>query len=323
MSPASLLCSAAGTGVSVSEGDLTGRMGLIRSGEPVSSGGPGENRASFSALAAVSAGAARIALLGIEESKETSPEARSHNATASEVQTDQVQRRLHRLIVAIACMRAAARLAVLYSGRFYGELTLPAWSKDHLDNLIVPNGAAVFVVVDSLNVCDRSSAVHRAVQLPPNESKWEAASRALLQEARAVFGGWPDLYAKLVQMPGASGNNVEKKFWQASSTSRALPSQPRAVAIRPWTTPVPIPVLADALLELSCTHDHAQAVGVVRALGYPGHLTNRRASMYNWEKQFELISQGMAFVSSHGGKPFDIVVRMRMVCCWLYRGQGS
>ena len=45
--------------------------------------------------------------------------------------------------------------------------------------------------------------------------------------------------------------------------------------------------------------------------------------MYNWEKQFELISQGMAFVSSHGGKPFDIVVRMRMVCCWLSRGQGS
>ena len=114
---------------------------------------------------------------------------------------------------------------MLYSGRLYGELTLPAWSKDHLDNLIVPNRAAVFVVVDSLNVCDRSSAVHRAVQLLPNESKWEAASRALLQEARAVFGGWPILYAKLVQMPGASGNNVEKKFWQASS-ARALLSQP-------------------------------------------------------------------------------------------------
>ena len=225
MSLASLLCSAAGTGVSVSEGDLTGRMGLIRSGEPVSSGGPGEDRASFSALAAVSAGAARIALLGIEESVKDF--ARSALAHGQRVKTDQVQRRLHRLVVATACMRAAARLAVLYSGRFYGELTLPAWSKDHLDNLIVPNCAAVFVVVDSLNVCDRSSAVHRAVRLPPNESKWEAASRALLQEARAIFGGWPDLYAKLVQMPSASGNNVEKKFWQASSTSRALPSQPQ------------------------------------------------------------------------------------------------
>ena len=52
--------------------------------------------------------------------------------------------------MATARKRAGSRLsvAVLYSGRFYGELTLPAWSKDHLDNLIVPNGAAVFVVVD-------------------------------------------------------------------------------------------------------------------------------------------------------------------------------
>ena len=35
--------------------------------------------------------------------------------------------------------------------------------------------------------------------------------------------------------------------------------------------------------------------------------------MYNWEKQFDLIRQGVAFVSSHGAEPFDIVVRMRMV----------
>ena len=39
--------------------------------------------------------------------------------------------------------------------------------------------------------------------------------------------------------------------------------------------------------------------------------------MYNWEKQFELIRQGVAFVhatvSSNGMEPFDIVVRMRMV----------
>jgi hypothetical protein len=39
--------------------------------------------------------------------------------------------------------------------------------------------------------------------------------------------------------------------------------------------------------------------------------------MYNWEKQFELIRQGVAFVrattSSNGAEPFDVVVRMRMV----------
>lgn len=40
--------------------------------------------------------------------------------------------------------------------------------------------------------------------------------------------------------------------------------------------------------------------------------------MYNWEKQFELIRQGMAFVGAtvdgDGAEPFDVVVRMRMVC---------
>ena len=51
-------------------------------------------------------------------------------------------------------------VAVLYSGRFYGELTAPEWSKDHLNNLIVPNRAAVFVVVDPVNVCDTSAVNH-------------------------------------------------------------------------------------------------------------------------------------------------------------------
>ena len=45
-------------------------------------------------------------------------------------------------------------VAVLYSGRFYGALTPASWVQDHLDHLIVPNRAAVFVVVDPLNVCD-------------------------------------------------------------------------------------------------------------------------------------------------------------------------
>ena len=119
--------------------------------------------------------------------------------------------------MATARKRAGSRLsvAVLYSGRFYGELTLPAWSKDHLDNLIVPNGAAVFVVVDPVNLCDKSSAVQRAISLP-NASKWETASLALLQEATAVFGGWPNLYAKVVNV---AAGDVAKKFSQVGATA--------------------------------------------------------------------------------------------------------
>ena len=102
-------------------------------------------------------------------------------------------------------------VAVLYSGRFYGELTAPEWSKDHLNNLIVPNRAAVFVVVDPVNVCDTSGAVQHAVGRA-NSSKWEAASLALLQEARAIFGGWDHLYAKVV--PPVKATDVEQKFKQ-------------------------------------------------------------------------------------------------------------
>lgn len=40
---------------------------------------------------------------------------------------------------------------------------------------------------------------------------------------------------------------------------------------------------------------------------------NRLGTMYNWEKQFELIRLGVAFLSSNVAEPFDIVVRMRMV----------
>ena len=125
--------------------------------------------------------------------------------------------------MAAARKRVGPRLsvAVLYSGRFYGELTSPEWSKDHLENLIVPNRAAVFVLVDPVNVCDTSSAVQHAVKLS-NASKWETASLALLREAKAVFGGWPNLYAKVV--PPVKASDVDKKFTQVRAV-RALPSQ--------------------------------------------------------------------------------------------------
>jgi hypothetical protein len=46
--------------------------------------------------------------------------------------------------------RIPLRTAILYSGRFYGELT-PSWIDHHLESLIVPNNASVFVVADAWN----------------------------------------------------------------------------------------------------------------------------------------------------------------------------
>ena len=119
-------------------------------------------------------------------------------------------------------------VAVLYSGRFYGELTPSEWSKDHLENLIVPNRAAVFVLVDPVNVCDTSSAAQHAVKRSNSSNKWETASLALLQEAKAVFGGWTNLYVKVV--PPVKVPEVSKKFAQvcarSSASAQSIPISP-------------------------------------------------------------------------------------------------
>ena len=99
-------------------------------------------------------------------------------------------------------------VAVLYSGRFYGELTLPAWSTDHLENLIVPNQATVFVVADPVNICDTSSTVHHAIR----NSSWETASLALLHAAKSVFGGWPHLFAKVVPSVNHGHSDISTKL---------------------------------------------------------------------------------------------------------------
>ena len=99
-------------------------------------------------------------------------------------------------------------VAVLYSGRFYGELTLPAWSTDHLENLIVPNQATVFVVADPVNICDTSSTVQHAIR----NSSWETASLALLHAAKSVFGGWPHLFAKVVPSVNHGHSDISTKL---------------------------------------------------------------------------------------------------------------
>ena len=131
--------------------------------------------------------------------------------------------------MAAARKRVGPRLsvAVLYSGRFYGELTPSEWSRDHLENLIVPNRAAVFVLVDPVNVCDMSGAVQHAVR-QSNSSK---ASLALLQEAKAVFGGWTNLYAKVV--PPVKVLDVDKKFAQVRARAQFLSPRQSQCPFRP------------------------------------------------------------------------------------------
>ena len=105
-------------------------------------------------------------------------------------------------------------VAVLYSGRFYGALTPKEWVRDHMEHLIKPNRATVFVVPDFGNVCDQGLA-----HLSRNGSAHNGAgTHALMKAARLVFHGWLDLHARLA--PNAVAINIPGKFNEASRTAR-------------------------------------------------------------------------------------------------------
>eukprot|EP00316_Scyphosphaera_apsteinii_P017124 CAMPEP_0119322174 /NCGR_PEP_ID=MMETSP1333-20130426/57467_1 /TAXON_ID=418940 /ORGANISM="Scyphosphaera apsteinii, Strain RCC1455" /LENGTH=185 /DNA_ID=CAMNT_0007329333 /DNA_START=115 /DNA_END=669 /DNA_ORIENTATION=+ len=89
------------------------------------------------------------------------------------------------------------RVAVLYSGRFYGNLT-PGWMQNHYENLIIPNNASVFVVADLLNICDAYGLTVSAINMSSGTITANA-QRAFLEDARSVFFGWPYVYVRLLE----------------------------------------------------------------------------------------------------------------------------
>ena len=87
--------------------------------------------------------------------------------------------------------RPRPRLAVLYSGRLFApEQT---WAANHLENIIRPNDASVFVAVDPTNWCATSEVVREAYARG-DDATVDAAFQA---QVRAVFQGWPKLHALL------------------------------------------------------------------------------------------------------------------------------
>lgn len=88
-------------------------------------------------------------------------------------------------------------------------MTPDSWVQDHLNHLIKPNQATVFVVADANNVCDVRGSVHKALK----GSRSDEGTVALRQDVARVFRGWNDLHAKLVA--GIVASNVAGKFKQA------------------------------------------------------------------------------------------------------------
>ena len=87
------------------------------------------------------------------------------------------------------------KVAVVYSGRFFGPLTL-RWIDNHLQHLIHPNRATVIVVSDLLNWCHAPLAAHLA--LAAGENGWQEAKRIFAKEVDAAFSDWPFIHAELL-----------------------------------------------------------------------------------------------------------------------------
>ena len=99
------------------------------------------------------------------------------------------------------------KVAVLYSGRFFGSLT-PRWTDNHLQHLIRPNRATVIVVSDLLNWCHAPRAAHLALAAGERQgcdtqgcrqtSGWQEAKRMFAKEVDAAFSDWPFIHAELL-----------------------------------------------------------------------------------------------------------------------------
>ena len=87
------------------------------------------------------------------------------------------------------------KVAVLYSGRFFGSLTL-RWTDNHLQHLIRPNRATVIVVGDLYSWCHAPRAALLA--LAAGENGWQEAKRIYAGEVAAAFSDWPFIKAELL-----------------------------------------------------------------------------------------------------------------------------
>ena len=105
------------------------------------------------------------------------------------------------------------RVTVIYSGRFFGNLT-PTWYDNHLRNLIRPNNATVILVADPENWCHAPPHATDALAT----AAFATAERALREEARRAFRGWANLHVALLPL-----NDPSSSAWRRAMLREVKP----------------------------------------------------------------------------------------------------
>lgn len=177
------------------------------------------------------------------------------------------------------------RVAVLYSGRFFGDLVnTQSWYSDHLQHLIRPYNASVIVVVTPLNWCNapkEAADLLKAHNGTINSDNRHAITSLLRSDISRAFGGWNDLHVSL-----ASDEWTEN--WSAPDASRSVE---QCFRVQEWAR------LAPAKFSFE------SRVGYRRYFG--------TYSIKNWALQFAHFAEAEA-LRKRRGREHDIVIRARI-----------
>ena len=87
----------------------------------------------------------------------------------------------------------APRVAILYSGRIFGGDLIASWASNHLETLIKPNSANVFVVSDPTTWCSAPNGARAAWRA----GRWTIAEDLLRAQVSALFHHYPKLHVAL------------------------------------------------------------------------------------------------------------------------------
>ena len=89
------------------------------------------------------------------------------------------------------------RVAVLYSGRWFGGLLSRVWIEHQLNFVVRPNHATVFVVADTENWCEAPDEAR--AELAARTSSGRRIAEAIFQhDVQVAWSGWDDVHATLL-----------------------------------------------------------------------------------------------------------------------------
>ena len=180
------------------------------------------------------------------------------------------------------------RVAIVYAGRWYGELTPRAWIDNHMKHLIRPNNASVFVVADLDNWCHAPLSVRAELGNDTSKSAYRKISPDAKNATSAAFLRASDLFAESVAKTFRHWNDVHAQL-----------------------LPVEVSMDVDEYVE---KHEYPAAFKYIKSLR-PGNVLRHELAIHmrRWYYQYTHVARALGFWrNTSAGALHDVVVRARI-----------